>query len=367
MPHDRFAARRDRLLRRLKTANVDALLVTSPVNVRYLTGFTGEDSDLIIGRNLTVLVSDSRFETQVSEECSSVEAHIRSTAQTLTEAVAQVVAGAKLSALGFESRSTSYSQWESLTTAVKPLQLAPQIDQVETLRLIKDADEVTQIREAIHQAERGFALLKASLRGEMSELQAANELEHAMRRFGARQASFETIVAAGRRAALPHARPTSARIGEADLLLIDWGATNGQGYRSDLTRVLSTGTISPKLEKLHGVVLSAQRKAIEAIRPGIRAAQVDAIARDFIAKAGWGKNFGHGLGHGIGLEIHEGPRISRISHDVLKAGMVVTVEPGVYLPGWGGIRIEDDVLVTRNGHEVLSSLPREFDGQETSL
>ena len=229
-----------------------------------------------------------------------------------------------------------------------------------------------QIREAIHQAERGFALLRASLRGEMSELQAANELEHAMRRFGARQAKFRDDCRR-RPSCRPSTRPADLRSHRGGgLLLVDWGATNGQGYRSDLTRILATATISPKLEKLHGVVLNAQRQAIEAIRPGVRPREVDRIARDVIAKAGWGKNFGHGLGHGIGLEIHEGPRISRTSKDILKAGMVVTVEPGVYLPGWGGIRIEDDVLVTRNGHEVLSSLSREFarrefDRQEMSL
>jgi Xaa-Pro aminopeptidase len=231
---------------------------------------------------------------------------------------------------------------------------------VETLRQIKDADEINQIREAIRQAERGFAMLKASLSGSMSELQAANELEQAMRRFGARQASFETIIAVGDRAALPHARPTSARIEEAAFVLVDWGATNIQGYRSDLTRMVATGTISPKLEKLHGVVLNAQQRAIKAIRPGIAASEVDSVGREVIAKAGWGKNFGHGMGHGIGLEIHEGPRLSRISKDVLKPGMVVTVEPGIYLPGMGGIRIEDDILVTRDGHEVLSSLSRDF-------
>jgi Xaa-Pro aminopeptidase len=360
MPQDRCAARRNRLLRLIKTAGVDALLVTSPFNVRYLTGFTGEDSHLLVGPSLTVLVSDSRFETQLSEECPELQVNIRSSTQTLTEAVAKVIAQAKLSTLGFESRTTSYSQWESLSAAAKSLQLIAQADLVETLRQIKDADEIAQIREAVHHAERGFGLLTASLRGEMSELQAANELEHAMRRFGARQASFETIVAVGHRAALPHARPSSVRVEAANFLLVDWGATNIHGYRSDLTRMVATGTISPKLEKLHGVVLSAQRRAIEAIRPGIRASEVDSIGREVIAKAGWAKNFGHGLGHGIGLEIHEGPRISRISKDILKAGMVVTVEPGIYLPGVGGIRIEDDILVTRNGHEVLSSLPREF-------
>jgi len=367
MPHDRFAARRHSLLRRLKSAGIDALLVTSPVNVRYLTGFTGEDSHLIVGKGLTVLVSDSRFQTQISEECPGLEARIRSSTQTLTDAVAAVALDAKLSALGFESATTSYSQWESLTASVKPLQLVPQLDQVEGLRVIKDADEVAQIREAIHQAERGFTLLKASLRGDLSELQAANELEYAMRRFGAKQASFETIVAAGPRAALPHARPTSGCIADAEFVLVDWGATNRQGYHSDLTRILVTGTISPKLERLHRVVLNAQQRALEMIRPGVLAQEVDSAARTVIAKAGCGKNFGHGLGHGIGLEIHEGPRVSRKSDVVLKAGMVVTVEPGVYLPGWGGIRIEDDVLVTRTGHEVLSSLPRELDSHRVSL
>jgi Xaa-Pro aminopeptidase len=367
MPHDRFAVRRDNLLRHLKAAGVDALLVTSPVNVRYLTGFTGEDSHLIVGKGLTVLVSDSRFEMQISEECPGLEARIRPNTQTVIAAVAAVALDAKLSALGFESGTTSYAQWESLLAAVKPLKLVPQLDQVEALRLIKDADEVSQIREAIHQAERGFLLLKASLRGDLSELQAANELEHAMRRFGAKRAGFETIVAAGPRAALPHARPTAACIADADFTLVDWGATNREGYHSDLTRILVTGTISPKLVRLHGVVLTAQQRAVEMIRPGVLAQEVDSAARTVIAKAGWGKNFGHGLGHGIGLAIHEGPRVSRNSKVVLKAGMVVTVEPGVYLPGWGGIRIEDDVLVTRTGHEVLSSLPRELDSHRVSL
>ena len=210
--------------------------------------------------------------------------------------------------------------------------LIPVADQVEALRVVKDADEIVQIREAIHQAERGYELLRASLRAEMSELQAANELEHAMRSFGARQSSFEIIVAAGPRAALPHARPTSNCVGTSDFVLVDWGATGPGGYRSDLTRILATATISPKLEKLHGVVLKAQRQAIEAIRPGAAAADVDSVARKIIAKSGWGKHFGHGLGHGIGLEIHEGPRPSRTSTDVLRPGMVVTVEPGIYFP-----------------------------------
>ncbi len=361
MPHDRFATRRDRLFRRLKTAGIDALLVTALTNVRYLTGFSGEDSMLVAARRRSILVSDRRFETQIAEECPGLDAHIRPATESMMEAVAQVVGRLKVQRLAFESRTTSVQQWESLTRSLKPLALVPQPDLVEQLRIIKDADELREIRSAIRQAERGFSLLKAALRADMTEREAANDLEHAMRRFGARQASFEIIVAAGPRSALPHARPTSAMIGGADFVLIDWGATNASGYRSDLTRLVVTGTISPKLERLYGVVLDAHRRGIEAVRPGTAAHDVDSAARRVINRAGWGRYFGHGLGHGIGLDIHEDPRVSQSSTTVLKPGMVVTVEPGIYIPGWGGIRIEDDVLVTRTGHEVLSSLPQDLD------
>jgi Xaa-Pro aminopeptidase len=347
-------------VRQLKSAGADALLVTSPVNVRYLTGFTGEDSFLLVGHDVAVLVSDSRFETQIAEECPGLDAHIRPRTKTIAEAVGEVVSRAKPRKLAFESTTTSYAQWQALTQTVKPLELVPQADLVETLRLIKDEDELAEIREAIRQAERGFQLLKASLEPQMTEQEAANELERAMRHFGAKQAAFDSIVAVGPRAALPHARPTSARIGDAGFLLIDWGAKNSAGYHSDLTRMVVTGTISPKLEKLYRVVLEAQRRGIEAVRPGVTGDEVDSAAREVIRQAGFGKNFGHGLGHGIGLEIHEGPRVSQNAKVELEPGMIVTVEPGIYLPGWGGIRIEDDVLVTRGGHEVLSSLPRDL-------
>ncbi len=349
------------MLKQLKPVGADALLVTSPVNVRYLTGFTGEDSFLLVGKSATVLISDSRFETQIPEECPGLDAHIRPRTKTMSEAVAEVVGRAKPHKLAFESGTTSYAQWQALAQSLKSLDLVPQADLVETLRLVKDEEELADIRAAILQAERGFQLMKASLEAQMTEQQAANELERAMRHFGAKQAAFDTIIAVGPRAALPHARPTLGRIGESDFLLVDWGAKTVGGYHSDLTRMIVTGTISPKLEKLYRVVLQAQHRAIEAIRPGVLAAAVDAAARDVIAEAGFGKNFGHGLGHGIGLEIHEGPRVSQNSKTELKPGMIVTVEPGIYLPGWGGIRIEDDVLVTRTGHEVLSSLSRELE------
>jgi Xaa-Pro aminopeptidase len=207
----------------------------------------------------------------------------------------------------------------------------------------------------------GSALSQEPEAAEATELRVAHELEHAMRRLGALRASFEPIVAAGRRSALPHARATAAPIGAGGFVLVDWGASDVSGYKSDLTRLIATDKISPKLAKIYRVVLKAQRRGIEVVRPGAKCADVDAAARAVITNSGYGKNFGHGLGHGIGLEIHEGPRVNPRSEETLAPGMVITIEPGIYLPGWGGVRIEDDVLVTRDGFEVLSTLAKELE------
>ena len=231
---------------------------------------------------------------------------------------------------------------------------------VEDLRQIKDSDEIDELRLAVRQAEQGFALMKSMLVDGMTERQAAHELEHGMRRFGALRAAFEPIIGVGDHSALPHYRAGLRRFDESPFVLCDWGALSPKGYHSDLTRVWATGKVSPKLLRIYGVVLKAQQAAIAAIRPGVKCQEVDAVARKIIDQAGYAKYFGHGLGHGIGLDIHEGPRFSPISTDELKPGMVVTVEPGIYLPGIGGVRIEDDVLVTRDGCEVLTSVSRDL-------
>lgn len=357
---ERYAARRQKLLSQLKSSGVDSLLVTNFTNVTYLTGFTGDDSFLLVSRSATILISDGRYTTQLSQECPGLDVHIRSVKTSIIAATAKVVKQAKLSRLGFESSSTTVSELHRLTEEAKGIEFVPVEGAVETLRLIKDNDEIQQLREAIRQAEKGFEMLKASLRPSQTEREVAHDLEHAMRKFGAKGASFPPIVAVGPRAALPHARPTNALISEADFVLVDWGADGPTGYKSDLTRVLCTGKISPKLENVYGVVLKAQLAGIAAIRPGVRCCDVDAAARKVIEDAGFGKFFNHGLGHGIGLDIHEGPRLNAATERELKPGMVVTVEPGIYLEGWGGVRIEDDILVTRQGHEVLTAVPKEL-------
>ncbi len=353
------AARREKLRRNLRKAGVDALLVTNFTNVTYLTGFTGDDSYLLLAAE-PVLISDPRYTTQIEEECPGLTAEIRPPGTGIVDAVAQVSKQAKVSKLGIEAASVTVALRDQIAAALPKTELVSTTNLVEDLRLIKDKDEVALIRQAVWYAERAFGVLRASLRPERTEKEVADELENQIRLYGGKSCSFQSIIAVGPRSALPHARPTSQKIGASDFVLVDWGA-NGGLYMSDLTRVLVTGKISPKLERIYRVVLSAQEQAIAAIRPGVTCHDVDQVARSIIAKAGFGRHFGHGLGHGIGLEIHEAPRLTPKAYLKLEPGMVVTVEPGIYLPGWGGVRIEDDVLVTKGGHEVLTSAPKQWE------
>lgn len=296
----------------------------------------------------------------MSEECPGIELAIRDTGKTMLDTIDAVLAGRKSGSLGIEARLMSVALRDQIAGKLAQIELVPTDGLVEQLRLIKDKDEVATIRRAAKVAERAFEALRATIRPEQTEKEVADDLEHQMRLMGAKGASFPPIVAVGPRAALPHARPGSGRLGESPLLLVDWGADLG-GYKSDLTRVLTTGKISPKLERVYRVVLMAQEQGIAAVRPGATAHEVDAAARAVIEKAGFGKYFGHGLGHGIGLDIHEAPRLGVNQSLALEPGMVVTIEPGIYLPDVGGVRIEDDVLVTKSGHELLTSAAKQWD------
>jgi Xaa-Pro aminopeptidase len=354
-----YSARRRRLAAPLKDEQLDALLVSNPVNVTYLTGFTGDSSYLVLGRRRAVLISDGRYAKQIGEECPRLEAHIRPPDKPLQDAVAETLKKLGQRTVGFESAALSVAESEALRGLTPGIDWKGTRDRVERLRLVKDRSEVAQIREAVGIAERAFAMFTACLRPDDREKDLGDAMESYVRRAGGRAASFPTIVATGERSALPHAPPTDRAVGDGALLLVDWGAS-GRLYKSDLTRVLATRKISPKLEKVYTVVLTAQEKALRRIRPGVKAGDVDAEARSVIAEAGFGPFFVHGLGHGIGLQVHEGPSIRANSTDVLQAGMVFTVEPGVYLPGWGGVRIEDDVLVTPDGCEVLTGVAKEL-------
>jgi len=353
----RFTQRRQKIRRKLPKQNVDALLITNFTNVAYLTGFTGDDSYLLVTKDRDYVVSDERYTTQLGEECSDVELCIRGPGKKMLPFVSRLLNRLKVSQLAVEADSMTIALHSALTKATKNCELVPLQGLVEKLRMIKDREEIARTRVACDQARRSLEVVRATLTPEMTELQVAADLEYQARRFGGISMSFQPIVAVGARSALPHASPTTQKIGAADFTLIDWGVNEGL-YVSDLTRILVTGKISPKLRKVYGVVLEAQLAAIKAIRPGVTCEAVDSVARAIISKAGYGKRFGHGLGHGTGLDIHEAPRLSQGQSTKLVAGMIVTVEPGIYLPGWGGVRIEDDILVTRTGHEVLTSVPK---------
>lgn len=359
-----FAARRQKLRRLIKKQKANALLVTSFINVTYLTGFTGDDSYLIVTLDGETLISDMRYTTQLEEECPGLPLVTRGPGEKMLPALVATIGKLGIERLAVEADSMTVGHYrsleESLDKAEKKTKLQSAGGLVEQLRIVKDKDEIEATRLAAVQARRAFEVVRAGITSESTENEIAADLEYQARKFGAKGLSFTPIVAVGSRAALPHASPTTRRIGESSFVLIDWGANSGL-YMSDLTRMLLTDKPPAKLKKIYDIVLKAQLAAIDAIAPGKKCEEIDAVARRIITKAGFGKQFGHGLGHGTGLEIHEAPRLARDQPGELKPGMIVTVEPGIYLPGWGGVRIEDDILVTKTGHEVLSDVPKEWD------
>lgn len=357
-----YTARADRVARSLARKSLDALLVSDPANVHYLTGFRGEDSWLLVTRRKAILLTDARFETQLADECPGLEVAIRrpGTGQTIVSMTADIAKKSGCRSIGLEGRSLPLADAEGLREAAKSAEWTASSGIVEEFRSIKDRQEIETMRQAVRIAEKSFAILRATLRGEQTEKELADGLEASVRALGGEQSAFGPICAVGPRAALPHALPTAARVEESPILLVDWGARFDL-YNSDLTRVLVTGKPTAKLARVYGVVLEAQKAAIQAIGPGVRTGDVDRIARQVIEDAGYGRYFGHSLGHGLGLQVHEAPGLRPGSDVLLRPGMVVTVEPGIYLPDWGGVRIEDDVVVTKSGYELLSSVGKEFE------
>lgn len=370
---DILPRRREALAKRLVEEPLDALLISNVVNVTYLTGFSGDSSYLILSKDRALLVSDGRYTEQVAEECPGLETYIRPPTQTITAATAESLNKLGVRSIGFESSCMTVAERTKLGELCPGIDWKPGNDRVELLRMVKDDTELAEIRQAIAIAERAFEMFQAMLRLDDSEKELSDAMESYIRRAGGEGSSFRPIIAADARAALPHAPLTRTSLAEADLILVDWGASTPRSYKSDLTRVLLARSFSVagrsrpmrldprQLQKVYTAVRTAQEQAFRAIRPGAKAADVDAAARTAIADAGYGSFFVHGLGHGIGLQVHEGPNIRASSTDVLQAGMVFTVEPGIYLPGQFGVRLEDDVRVTPDGCEVLTHVTKELD------
>jgi Xaa-Pro aminopeptidase len=351
--------RADRVAEALEGREADMLLVTDLINVRWLTGFTGSNAAAVVGREGSRrFVTDFRYLTQSADEVDP--AWEREIAVDLLAGVVKGLPGSGDLRLAFDDAHMSVKNHGRLAGMLRAgIELVPAGGAIEALRAVKDADELEAIRAAARLADDALTeVLGRGLVGR-TERDVALDLEFTMRRMGAQAASFPPIVAAGEHGALPHASPRDAAIPAGTLVVVDWGAQL-DGYASDCTRTYATGDIDPRDGQVYELVLQAQEAALEAVRPGPTGREVDAVARAIIDAAGHGEHFGHGLGHGVGLDVHEGPRLSKQGDAALAAGMVVTVEPGVYVPGAVGVRIEDLVIVTDDGAEVVSSLPKEL-------
>jgi len=340
--------------RLLNHRNLDGLLVTSPENVRYWSGFTGSDAALLFTGDRRRLLTDSRYITQAADEASGYELAEYS---KKVEGIADAILASRVKRLGFESEHVTYAFWAELSAKLTGIALVPLEREVRAARIRKDPSEIRLMKKAISIAEK--ALLNTLCRVEpgIAEKELAREIEFEMRRLGAETVAFETIVASGYRAALPHGKPTEKRLKRGDLLLIDFGS-RFNGYHSDETCTFCLGEPTAEQRKIYSIVKEAHDRAISSIRAGVSLQEIDRVARGYIADKGYGARFGHGLGHGVGLAIHEEPRISFDSEGVAEGGMVFTVEPGIYIPGWGGIRIEDMVLVRKEECEVLTQIDK---------
>ncbi|NJP05621.1 MAG: aminopeptidase P family protein [Chloroflexaceae bacterium] len=343
---------------------LDALLITSTDNRRYFSGFTGSAGALLIMPQQALLLTDFRYRTQSLREAPAFERREISAKQPLTHTVAEIARELGLHCLGFEADDVSVALFEKLRDVLQEAEDAPGTalcgltdGGVDALREVKEDAELALLRQAIAITDAALAAVLPALRPEQTERQAAWMLEGAMRERGADGISFPIIVAAGTNAALPHARPTDACLGTHQPIIIDMGASY-QGYHADLTRTVVLGEPDARFWQVYQVVLDAQEHAITHIYDGIATADADALARDCIEEAGFGESFGHSLGHGVGLNVHEGPRLSARDKKTLHVGMVFSLEPGIYLPDWGGVRIEDLVLLQPTGVAVLSQAPK---------
>ncbi|WP_138493047.1 M24 family metallopeptidase [Paenibacillus pinistramenti] len=354
MANKRVSRVREALLER----NLDGLFIASPINRRYLTGFTGSAGYVLITAEKAYLLTDFRYMTQAPQQAAGFEI-VEEHRQDTLDIIKGLLEAANVKRLGFENELMSYSMYGKYEASLKPVELIPASGLVEEIRMFKDDEELAVMKEAADLADRTFMHMLEVIKPGMSELEGALELEFFMRRNGASAASFDTIFASGERSALPHGTASSKLLGSGELLTMDFGALY-KGYCSDITRTVMVGTPNDKQREIYNIVLEAQLHTIEQLRPGMTGREADALARDVITRYGYGEQFGHSTGHGLGMEVHEAPNLSKVSDTVLQPGMVVTVEPGIYIPGFGGVRIEDDVVVTETGVRRLTESTKDL-------
>ncbi len=346
----------EKLISALAEHDVDCALMTSLANIRYFSGFTSEDAVLIVSAERRVLLTDFRYTIQANQQCPDCE--VRQVSRGITPAeIAEVLTNIGAKRCAFEDGYLTVRAFNSYGEL--PVELVPMTEVIDRCRLIKSEGEIALMRKAQSVSDRAFSELLGIMRAGMTEKQVANELDYLLRKHGADENSFDTIVGSGPNGALCHAYPGERVLQEGDMVVLDFGS-KVDGYCSDMTRTVAIGQPCDEMMKIYSIVKEAQRRALEALRPGITGKELDAVARNYIAEQGYGECFGHSLGHGFGLYVHEAPYASMRSADVLLPGTTITIEPGIYVEGLGGVRIEDCCVLTEDGFINLVASPKEL-------
>lgn len=341
----------------LQDQGLEAMLITSGYNRRYLSGFTGSSGYVLVTSDDCYLLTDFRYMTQAADQAVGVKVVEHGT--KFIDTVRELLPSGKEVRIGFEQDDVSFSAYTSYAEALKPAVLVPVSKAVEDLRMFKDEEELAVMQRAADLADATFSHILNVIKPGMTERDVDLEMEFYMRTHGATSSSFDTIVASGERSSMPHGVASSRVIQGNEFITLDFGALL-DGYCSDVTRTIALGAPDPKLKEIYDIVLEAQLHTLAQIKPGMTGRECDALARDIIASYGYGEQFGHSTGHGLGMEVHEWPRLSKLSDDIMQPGMVVTVEPGIYLPGIGGVRIEDDIVITESGISLLTHSSKEY-------
>ncbi len=345
-------SRIEKLRKLLESGSLDAVMLAGPVNRRYISGFTGSAGAVIVSRENAWLITDFRYTQQAKAQCPEFSVVTLTPEEKMHHWLTQF----SFKRIGFEADVWTVDAFETYKS-IEGVQWIPIQNDLMNLRVIKDAQEIEAVEKAAAIADCGFQHILNHIKPGVSEKEVALELEFFMRQSGASGLSFSTIAASGLRSAMPHGVASEKIIEDGDLLTLDFGCIV-DGYCSDMTRTLVVGSASAEQKKIYDIVLQAQAASLEMVKPGVRCCDVDAAGRSIIEAAGYGPQFGHGTGHGVGLEIHESPRVAATSEAVLAAGMIITIEPGIYIPDFGGVRIEDLVVVTESGYRLLSASPK---------